>query len=80
MKPEKTELKQNLATMFYPRSIAIVGSSPDRGKLGYNITENLIRFNFPGAIYPINPRYTEIFGLPTYPSLAAIGNHVDLVL
>lgn len=80
MKPEKTELKQNLATMFYPRSIAIVGSSPDRGKLGYNITENLIRFNFPGAIYPVNPRYTEIFGLPTYPSLAAIGNHIDLVL
>ena len=28
--------------MFYPRSIAIVGSSPDKGKLGYNITENLI--------------------------------------
>jgi len=46
----KADLKQNLATMFYPQSIAIVGSSPDRGKLGYNITGNLIRFNFPGTI------------------------------
>ena len=80
LKSMKADLKQNLATLFYPRSIAVVGSSPDRGELGYNITENLIRFNFPGAIYPINPRYTEIFGLPTYPSLAAIGTPIDLVL
>jgi acyl-CoA synthetase (NDP forming) len=77
---QQADLNQNLAALFYPRSIAVVGSSPDKGKLGYNITENLIRFNFPGAIYPINPRYTEVFGLPTYPSLSAIEGPVDLVL
>jgi len=77
---KKFDLKQNLKALFYPRSIAVVGSSPDKGKLGYNITENLIRFNFPGTVYPINPKHSEIFGLPTYPSLAAIKKPVDLVL
>ena len=34
---KKFDLKQNLKALFYPRGIAVVGSSPDRGKLGYNI-------------------------------------------
>jgi acyl-CoA synthetase (NDP forming) len=35
---------------------------------------------FPGRIYPVNPSYTEIDGLRCYPTVAAIGEPVDLAL
>jgi len=35
---KKADLKQNPASLVYPESIAVVGSSPDKGKLGHNIT------------------------------------------
>ena len=70
----------DLQTMFYPRNIAVVGSSSDREKLGYNVTENLIRFGFPGEIYPVNRKQGKIFGKESYPSLDAIRGHIDLVL
>ena len=73
-------MKHNLQTLFYPQGIAVVGASEDRGKLGYNITENLIRFGFPGEIYPVNPKHRVILGRKSYPSLDAITGPVDLVL
>jgi len=70
----------NLQAMFYPQSIAVVGASEDNGKLGYTITENLIRFGFPGEIFPINQKYRTILGRKAYPSLSSVGKPVDLVL
>jgi len=32
--------------------------------------QNLVEIGFPGAIYPINPRYQSVLGLPCYPGLA----------
>jgi acetyltransferase len=70
----------SLQAMFNPQSIAVVGASEDRGKLGYNITENLIRFGFSGEIFPISQKHRTVLGRKAYPSLAAIGGPVDLVL
>ena len=35
------------------------------------VITNLQRFGYTGRVSPINPRYTEIHGLPRYPDLAA---------
>lgn len=35
---------------------------------------------FKGEIYPVNPKYTEVFGLKTYPSLKEIPGEVDYVI
>ena len=69
-----------LQSFFWPRSIAVLGASPDthriRGRLLHQLREN----GFPGRILPINPSYQEIGGLRCYASIGAVGEPVDLAL
>ncbi len=53
--------------LFEPRSVAVVGATPKKGKIGNTILSNLE--NFAGEVYAINPSHTEILGFPCYPSL-----------
>jgi acyl-CoA synthetase (NDP forming) len=69
-----------LQSFFWPKSIAVLGASPDvhriRGRLLHQLREN----GFPGRILPINPSYQEIDGLRCYPSIGAVGEPMDLAL
>ena len=69
----------NLDFIFRPKAVAIVGASTKAGSVGESIIKNMTS-GFTGAIYPVNPNYTEISGLKCYPSLSAIGQAVDLVI
>jgi acyl-CoA synthetase (NDP forming) len=67
--------KLSLDEVFSPRGIAVVGASESRGPF----VQGLQEAGFP-AIYPVNPKYTEIFGLRCYPNLQAIPGVVDHVV
>jgi len=65
------------------RSVAVVGASATKDaaghdKLGTVALNHLLKHGFSGAVYPVNPKETEIAGLECYPSLAEIPNAVDL--
>lgn len=75
-----TALGAGLEAAFAPRSIAIIGASKDATKIGGRAVELLRRFGFPGAIYPINPRATEVQGLPAFPSVDALPGAPDLAI
>ncbi|MEW5912742.1 MAG: acetate--CoA ligase family protein [Thermodesulfobacteriota bacterium] len=62
---------------FYPRAVALVGASQRR--TGANLLYNLQQ-GFQGAIYPVNPNYSELGGLTCYPSLADTPSPVDLAI
>jgi acetyltransferase len=64
---------------FKPKSIAVVGASPNQFKGGNAILRNAIN-GFKGEIYPINPKYQTIEGLPCYPSIKNIPGPVDLAI
>jgi len=64
---------------FNPSAIAVVGATPDPFKGGYSILKNIIN-GFNGEVYPVNPRYDQIEGLPCYPSVNAIPGPVDLAI
>ncbi len=64
---------------FNPEGIAVVGATPNTLKGGYAILKNLLT-GYKGNIYPVNPRYSEIEGLPCYPSISSIKGHVDLAI
>ena len=72
-----TDSTKSLNTLFNPRSIAVVGATRDETKAGFNILRALK--DFPGELYPTNPRGGEIAGLKTYPNLKSIGRPVDLI-
>ena len=65
--------------LLRPKSIAVVGASTRDTATGTRVLRNLQRFQFPGHLYPINPRYKEILGLRCYPSLSELPERVDLV-
>jgi len=61
-----------------PRSIAVVGASPDQGKIGYTITRNLL--SFPGQLYPVNLKHQEILGRKVYQRVTDIPGTVDMAV
>ena len=66
-----------MQTFFYPSAVAVVGASAQN--LGNFVVKNLVR-GFKGAIYPVNPHYAEIEGLPCFASIADIAGNVDLAI
>jgi len=69
---------ETLKTFLAPGSVAVIGASRKAGKVGHEILRNLLRYEYPGKIFPINPEATEILGLKCYPSVLEVGENVDL--
>ena len=70
----------SLEKFFSPQSVAIVGASQQKGKVGYEILMNMIGAGFPGKIFPVNNKADAIEGLKCYPDLLSIGETPDLVV
>ena len=66
--------------LFQPDGIAVVGASSNPGKAGFVAIRNMREKGYPGKVYPVNPKETEILGYPCSPSLAEVEGHVDLVV
>src|SRR6202521_1586399 len=69
-----------LDSFFSPDSIALIGASRDLEKIPGRLLSILRKNEFPGSIYPINPNYGDIDGLKCYPSIAAVGQPIDLAI
>jgi acyl-CoA synthetase (NDP forming) len=70
-----------LATLFEPRSVAIVGASTDPQSMSGRPLDHLVRHGYKGTIYLVNPNRPEIAGRPTVPSLADVPpESVDVAL
>ena len=58
-----------LQALIHPRSIALYGASDDVSKMGGRPVQFLQRSKFAGKIYLINPKRSDVQGLPAWPSL-----------
>jgi acetyltransferase len=70
----------NLEKLFNPQSIAIVGASPEEGKVGNVIAKNILQLGYAGKIYLVNPKYDRIFDQFCYRNLADITDEIDLAI
>jgi acetate---CoA ligase (ADP-forming) len=87
-----TAIDPRLAAMFRPQSIAVVGATEDRNRVGGRPLHYLRSFGYQGAVYPINPKrdtvqgyqaYASVEDLPEAPDVAVVavgGDHVQGVL
>ena len=66
-------MEQNcmLEAIFAPRSVAVVGASPDPTKLGHRVLKNVRDNGYRGTLFGIHPTATEVLGCPVYPSIRA---------
>ena len=73
-------VENSLETVFRPNSVAILGASTDETKIGGRPVRYLKHYGFGGPIYPVNPNYAEVQGLPAYKSILDVEGDVDLAL
>ena len=82
MSPEASAAGERsaLERMLEARSVAVVGASVKEGSVGHQSLVELRKGGFEGRVFPVNPKYDEVLGWRAYPSLAEIGEPVDLVI
>lgn len=71
---------RNLRPLFAPRSVALIGASERPGSLGATLLANLAAGGFRGAVYPVNPKYTELGGQPVFAGVAELPATPDLAI
>ena len=67
-------------SFFNPKSIAIVGASRQKSKVGYELLASIMGAGYKGKIYPVNPQADTIEGLKCYPALESIQQVPELVI
>lgn len=70
----------SLEKFFEPDSIAVVGASRDKTKLGRMVYDNIISGGYRGKVYPVNPKAGDIDGMQVYASVEVIPYDVDLAI
>ena len=71
--------RRDLAALFSPRSVAVVGASSDRSKWGGDLTARLLRAPAGRRIFLVNRKGGQIQGRPAHTSLRELDEPVDLV-
>ncbi len=59
----------SLKYFFNPKSVAVIGASSDKVKIGRQVLDNLIAGGFKGKIFPINLKENKVAGLKAYSGL-----------
>ncbi len=67
-----------IKNFFEPNSVALIGASNNKNKIGYKIMSNLQFFT--GKLYPINPTEQSILGFQTYSSVLKVKDNIDLAI
>ena len=71
--------KDAILRVIRPRSVAVVGASPEPTSMGGGVVANLDRFGYAGKIHLVNRNRTEINGRPCVQSVDDLPEGIDLV-
>jgi acyl-CoA synthetase (NDP forming) len=63
--------------LLRPKSVAVIGASDRHGALGATLLSNLVKYEFHGEIYPVNPKRDELLGLKVYHSVEELPQGID---
>lgn len=70
--------RESFEALFKPKTVAVIGATDKEGSVGKAIMENLKVFQ--GKVFAINPKRSEVLGVPAFPSIAATPQKVDLAV
>ena len=76
----RSRARFDLRPLLAPRSIAIVGASGSPDSWAPEIHRSLEHLGFEGELYPVNPKYDEVWGRPCLASISELPRGVDLVV
>lgn len=72
--------KHYLSPLFEPRTVAIIGATERDKALGAILVGNMKAAGFRGKLYAVNPKYTEVLGIPCFSDIGSVPDKVDLVV
>jgi len=71
-------MKDGISSFFSPKGVAILGASSKPNKLSYGILENLTKYHYQGAVYPINPNADMILGCKCFKDVRDVPDPIEL--
>ena len=77
--PPRSQAKA-LDSFFSPRSVAVIGATDKPGSVGKTVLSNLAKGSLAGKIVAINPKRSEVLGIPAFPSVSAAPGAIDLAI
>src|SRR5487761_2213779 len=66
--------------IMQPDAVAVIGASPEDGKIGNSVMKNLINGGYKGEIYPIHPKVPEVLGKRAYKSVKDVAGKIDVAV
>ena len=70
----------SISRLLRPRSIAVVGAGRRDGSIGHEMFVNLIRHEFSGPVYPVNPSARSVAGVRAWPTIADVPDTIDVAV
>lgn len=71
---------ENLNKLFNPKTIAVIGATQNKARVGYALMNNLIGSAYEGIVYPVNPKRKSVLGVKAYKSVSSIPDKIDLAI
>jgi len=71
---------RNLDKIFKPRSVAVIGASPNPSSVGHTVLQNLETGGFTGPIWPVNPKYEQIGDRACHAGIGLLPEPPDLAV
>ena len=79
-RPNEEQILNKMNRIMKPEGVAVIGASPENGKIGNSVMKNLINGGYKGQIYPVHPKLDEVLGYKAYKSVKDIPGNVDIAV
>ena len=73
-------MSHRLEPLLNPRSICFIGASNSAGRIGGMPLSLIVKYGYEGTVYPVNPKYDEVFGLKCYPDVESLPEAPELAV
>ncbi len=71
---------RNFPKLFDPASVAVIGASQRPGRLGTVVLNHMAEGGYAGALWPVNPKYDSLLGVPCHDSVDSLPGAPDLAV
>ncbi|MFW9942251.1 MAG: acetate--CoA ligase family protein, partial [Candidatus Thorarchaeota archaeon] len=70
----------DISFFFNPKTIAVIGASATKGKVGNTVLNNILNSGYKGKIFPINPNTDKINDIPCFRSILDVKDIIDIAI
>ena len=63
--------------LFEPRSVAVIGASQNKKKIGYAVFNNIVSGGYQGNVFPVSPKGGDVDGHKIFSDILDIDEEID---